>query len=171
MKNWLTFLAIVLIWVFPGEGKASDPGVAVRSCQVMSEPFKDAQEVTSLKEGDTVEILRRKGGWLQVSGRGKTGWVRMVYIRRGASGENVSAATEASGLLGLATGRAGSGNVVAATGVRGLNEEELKEAKFNEHELQTLKTYRTSKKQAQEFANQAGLTVQKVPFIQPTDGN
>ncbi|HNP62080.1 MAG TPA: SH3 domain-containing protein [Nitrospirales bacterium] len=171
MKNWVAFLTIVLIWVFPAGGNAADPGIAVRSCQVMSEPFKDAQEVTSLKEGDTVEILKRKGGWLQVSQKGHTGWVRMLYIRRGASAENVSAATEASGLLGLATGRAGSGNVVAATGVRGLNEEELKEAKFNEHELQKLKTYRASKKQAQEFANQAGLTVQKVPFIQPTDGN
>jgi Bacterial SH3 domain len=171
MKNWLIFLTILLMWAFPAEGKASDSGVAVRSCQVMSEPFKDAQEVTSLKEGDTVEILRRKGGWLQVSGKGKTGWVRMLYIRRGASGGNVSAATEASGLMGLATGRAGSGNVVAATGVRGLDEEELTEAEFNEHELQTLKTYRTSKKQAQEFANQAGLKVQKIPFMQPTDGN
>lgn len=169
--KWLAFLAMFLIWVSPIGGEASDPGVAVRSCQVMNEPFKDAREVTSLKEGDTIEILKRKGGWLQVSGKGKTGWVRMLYIRRGASGEKVSARTEASGVLGLATGRAGSGNVVAATGVRGLDEEELKEAEFNEQELQTLKTYRTSKKQAQEFANQAKLKGQKVPFIQPTDGN
>lgn len=171
MMKWLAFLTIVIIGVFPAEGKASDPGVAVRTCQVMSEPFKDAREVLSLKEGDTVEILRRKGGWFEVSRKGKTGWVRMLYVRRGGAAEKVSAATEASGVLGLATGRAGSGNVVAATGVRGLNEEELKEAEFNEHELQTLKTYRTSKKQAHEFANQAGLQVQKVPFMQPADGN
>ncbi len=93
-----------------------------------------------------------------------------VYSPGGIS-EKASVATEASGVLGLATGRAGSGNVVAATGVRGLDEEKLKEAEFNEQELQTLKTYRTSKKQAQGFANQAGLQVQKVPFIQTTDGN
>lgn len=169
--KWLAFLAIFIGSIFPIEGKASDPGVAVRSCQVMSEPFKDAREVTSLKEGDTVEILKRTGGWLQVSGKGKTGWVRMLYIRRGASGERASAATEASGVLGLATGRAGSGNVVSATGVRGLDEEDLREAEFNEKEFHSLKTYRTSKKEAQEFANQAGLKIQKVPFIQPTDGN
>ena len=171
MMKWLAFLTIVMIGVFPEEGKASDPGVALRTCQVMSEPFKDAREVLSLKEGDPVEILRRKGGWLEVSRKGKTGWVRMLYIRRGGASEKVSAVTEASGVLGMATGRAGTGNVVAATGVRGLDEEELKEAEFNEQELQTLKTYRTSKKQAQEFASQAGLQVQKVPFIQPTDGN
>ena len=169
--KWFVFLAMFLVLGFPLKGEASGPGVVVRSCQVMSEPFKDAREVLSLKEGDPVEILRRKGGWLEVSRKGKTGWVRMLYIRRGGASEKVSAVTEASGVLGMATGRAGTGNVVAATGVRGLDEEELKEAEFNEQELQTLKTYRTSKKQAQEFASQAGLQVQKVPFMQPTDGN
>jgi len=167
----LAFLLVCLMWVFPLEARASDPGVAARACQVMSEPFKDARAVASLKEGDTVEILKRKGGWLQVSGKGKTGCVRMLYIRRGASGEKASAVTEASGVLGLATGRAGSGNVVAATGVRGLDEEELKQAEFNEKEMQTLKTYRASKKEAQLFANQAELRTPNVPFMEPADGN
>jgi hypothetical protein len=108
---------------------------------------------------------------LQVSAKGKTGWVRMLYVRRGASGEKASAVKEASGVLGLATGRAGSGNVVAATGVRGLDEEELKEAEFNKKEFQKLQTYLTSKKDAQHFAQQAGLQSQTVPFIQPSDGN
>lgn len=169
--KYCTFLIMLLSIVFPVAGSASDLGVAVRSCEVMSAPFKDAQAVASLKEGDTLEILKRKGGWLQVSAKGKTGWVRMLFVRRGASGEKASAVKEASGVLGLATGRAGSGNVVAATGVRGLDEEELKEAEFNEKEFQTLKSYRTTPKDAQAFANQTGLKAQKVPFIQPSDGN
>ena len=165
-----TLLLIGLFGVFPITGIASDSGVAVRSCEVMDSPFRDARAVASLKEGDTLEILQRKGGWLQISAKGKTGWVRMLFVRRGASGEKASAVKEASGVLGLASGRAGSGNVVAATGVRGLDEEELKDAEFNEKEIQTLKTYRTTKKDAQAFAGQAGLKVQKVPFIQPADG-
>ena len=169
--KWMAFLAVFLMWVAPLEGSADDSGVATRSCQVMSEPLKDARALASLREGDTVEILKRKGGWLQVSSKGKTGWVRMLYIRRGPTGKSASAATEASGVLGLATGRAGSGNVVAATGVRGLDEEDLKEAEFNGKELQKLKTFGTSQKDAQVFANQAGLKTQTVPFIQPTDGN
>jgi hypothetical protein len=169
--KWLAFLIAVLVVGSPMEGRASDPGVAVRSCEVMSEPFRDARTVASLKEGDALDILTRKGGWLQVSAKGKTGWVRMLYVRRGASGEKASAVKEASGVLGLATGRAGSGNVVAATGVRGLDEEELKEAEFNKKEFQKLQTYLTSKKDAQNFAQQAGLQSQTVPFIQPSDGN
>ena len=169
--KWLCYLTVFLFLTFPLDVRASDPGVAVRPCQVMSEPFKDARTVASLKEGDTVEILKRKGGWIQVSSKGKTGWVRMLYVRKGGPSEKSSAVTEASGVLGLATGRAGSGNVVAATGVRGLDEEGLKQAEFNEKELKALKTYGVSKKEAQSFAKQAELSTQKVPFIQPTDGN
>ncbi len=169
--KWLAFMVIFLTFGFPVEGRAADSGVAVRTCEIMSEPFRDARAVTSLKEGDALDILKRKGGWLQVSAKGKTGWVRMLYVRRGASGERSSAVKEASGVLGLATGRAGSGNVVAATGVRGLDEEELKEAEFNEKEFQKLQTFLTTKKDAQKFANQAGLKAQLVPFIQPSDGN
>lgn len=167
----LIVLFLLAGFFYPIESQASDPGVVVRSCQVMSEPFKDARSVTSLKEGDTVEILKRKGGWLQVSGKGKTGWVRMLYIRRGESGTQASATTEASRVLGLATGRAGGGNVVAATGVRGLDEENLKEAVFNEKELRTLKTFAASGKVAKAFAKEAGLKSQQVPYIEPTDGN
>ena len=169
--KWLGFLTVFIFLLFPIDVWASDPGVAVRACQVMSEPFKDARAVASLKEGDIVEILKRKGGWLQVSSKGKIGWVRMLYVRRGTPSEKPSAVTEASGVLGLATGRAGSGNVVAATGVRGLDEEGLKEAKFNEKELKTLKTYGVSQKEAQSFAKQAELPTQKAPFMQPTDGH
>jgi len=166
----LAHLVLFVALVFPVELRASETGVAVRSCDVMSEPYKDAKVVASLKEGDSIDILQRKGGWLQVSNKGKTGWVRMFYIRRGAPSEKASAMTEASGVLGMATGRAGSGNVVAATGVRGLDEEELKQAEFNEKEFQQLKIYRMSKQDAKDFAKQAGLKTQNVPFMQPVDG-
>ena len=167
----LTVLLLLAALFNPLESQASDPGVAVRSCQLMSEPFKDARSVILLREGDTVEILKRKGGWLNVIAKGKTGWVRMLYIRRGEGGAQASVATEASGVLGLATGRAGKGNVVAATGVRGLDEENLKEAEFNEKELRALKTFASSAKEAKAFAKQAGLKSQQVPYIEPTDGN
>jgi hypothetical protein len=167
----ITVLVLLLGFFYPHETEASDPGVAVRSCQVMSEPFQDAQSVMNLQEGDPVKILERKGGWLKISTRETTGWVRMLFIRRGETGAKASASTEASGVLGLATGRAGGGNIVAATGVRGLDEQNLQEAEFNEKELKALKTYAISAKEARAFAQQAGLATQTIPFIQPTDGN
>lgn len=168
--KWLIVLLMVGISLAPLEGKASDQGVVLRPSQMLSDPFKDAPVVASLNEGDSVEILNRKGGWLEVSSQGQTGWVRMLSIRRGAPGAKASAATEASGVLDMASGRAGSGNIVAATGVRGLDEEDLKEAEFNEKELEAFKSYGSSPQDARHFADEAGLAKQTVPYIRPTDG-
>ena len=52
-----------------------------------------------------------------------------------------------------------------------IDEENLKEAEFNEKELRALKTFASSAKEAKAFAKQAGLKSQQVPYIEPTDGN
>lgn len=56
--KWCTFLIAFLILVVPLDGRASDPGVVVRSCQVMSEPFEDARGVISFKAGDALDIIK-----------------------------------------------------------------------------------------------------------------
>ena len=168
MKGLIVIL-LALCVVFPMMASASESGVAVKSCKVLQEPFADAREIASLKEGDPVDIVTRKGGWLNITTRGKTGWVRMLFVRRGAAGKT-SAVTEASGVLGLATGRSGKGNVVAATGVRGLNEEELKSATFNKQEFTKLKTYGTTNTEAQLFAQEGGLRPQKIEFLEESAG-
>lgn len=163
--KWLFLFLFSISLVYPVSSWASESGMAVKSCKVLDEPFADARAIASLKEGDPVEIVSRKGGWVNVTTRGKTGWVRMLFIRRGAAGKT-SAVAEASGVLGLATGRSGKGNVVAATGVRGLSEEELKGATYNEREFTKLQTYATSNQEAQSFAKEGGLQAQQVDFLE-----
>lgn len=164
--KWLFMFLFAVSLVYPVSSWASESGVAVKNCKVLDEPFADAREIASLKEGDPVEIVSRKGGWVNVTTRGKTGWVRMLFIRRGTASGKTSAVAEASGVLGLATGRSGKGNVVAATGVRGLSEEELKGATYNEREFAKLKTFSTSDKEAQSFAKEGGLRTQQVDFLE-----
>ena len=65
----------------------------------------------------------------------------------------------------LASGRAGTGNVVAATGVRGLNEEELKEAKFNPAEIEKMESFTVSRKDAKRFAREGKLNARKVESL------
>lgn len=149
----------------PATALAAQDGVAVKKCAILDDRYRDANEIGTLKKGDTVKVLRRRGGWISISAGGTKGWTRMLCIRRGDAGKKASALTEASGVLGLATGRAGSGNVVAATGVRGLDEEDLKEAKFNGQELKKLKSYAASEAKARKFAGKAGLKSKQVEFI------
>ena len=163
---FFSIFIFLCIWIaFTPAFAAGAKGYAVRDCPVMDEPYRDAQEIASLEKGTTVSILRRKGGWMKISTEITEGWVRMLNIRRGTQGAKPNSASETKGVLNLASGRSGSGNVVAATGVRGLSEEELKEAEYNAAEIKKLESFSTSKGQAEGFAKAAGLKSRKVEFL------
>lgn len=141
---------------------AAESGTALKADTIRAEPFADAKAVTALTVGDKVEILKKNGGWLQVKSAKGSGWVRMLSVRKG---EARKGSGNAVGLLGLASGRAGTGKVVATTGIRGLNEEELKSAKFNEAELKLAESFATGKADAQKFAAQGKLAARKFDYL------
>jgi hypothetical protein len=68
-------------------------------------------------------------------------------------------------VLGIASGRAGTGKVVSTTGIRGLNEEELKSAKFNADELKLAESFATTRADADGFAKKGELKSQKFDYL------
>jgi hypothetical protein len=142
---------------------AAETGVAIKADELKAEPFNDARKVGALAAGDQVDILKRDGGWLNIKSAKGKGWVRMLSIRRGAAPGKSTAG--ASSLAGLASGRAGTGKVVATTGIRGLNEEELKAAKYDEAEVKLVESYSTSRAEAKKFADQGKLKAQNVDYL------
>ena len=145
-----------------GTALAGDGGSVLKADDLKAEPFRDAKTVGSLATGDRVEILKKQGGWFQVESAKGSGWVRMLSIRRGAARKGGG---DAAGLLGLASGRAGTGRVVATAGIRGLSEEELKAAKYDEAELEKADSYATSRPEAQRFAASGKLVARKVEYL------
>lgn len=141
----------------------TESGSALKADDIKAEPFRDAKTVGSLASGDKVEIISKDGGWLSVKSAKGSGWVRMLSIRKTGSGK---AANNAGGLLALASGRAGTGKVVATTGIRGLNEEELKAAQFNAEQLTLAESYGVSSAQAQQFAAQGKLKARTMDYLQ-----
>jgi len=159
-RNVLALLAAALLAA--GGAYAGDPGTALKAADVKAEPFRDAQVVGSLAPGDRVEILGRQGGWFQVKGDRGGGWVRMLSVRRG---EARKGGGDAAGLLGLASGRAGTGRVVATTGIRGLSEEDLRAAMYNEAELRKIESFAASAAAARRFAASGKLAARKVEYL------
>ncbi|MDD2914391.1 MAG: SH3 domain-containing protein [Gallionella sp.] len=141
---------------------AAESGTALKGDELKAEPFRDAKTVAKLASGDKVDILKKDGGWLQVKSAKGKGWVRMLSIRKGDARKSGS---NTGGLLALASGRAGTGKVVATTGIRGLNEEELKAAKFNEVELKRAESYASSKPAAAKFAAQGKLVARPFDYL------
>lgn len=132
---------------------AAETGSALKNDNLRYEPFADAKVTGTLNRGETLEIVSKKGAWLQVKSKKTTGWVRLLSVKRGAS----SSSNQAAGALAVASGRAGTGQVVSTTGIRGLSAEELKAAKFNEAEVKTLESYTQSASQGKQFASAGGL--------------
>ena len=145
-----------------GTTLAGEAGTAFKADDLKAEPFRDAKTVGSLTPGDNVEILEKQGGWFQVKSAKGSGWVRMLSIRRG---EARKGSGDAAGVLGLASGRAGTGHVVATTGIRGLSEEELKAAKYNEMELKKAESFAATEAEARKFAAEGKIVARKVEYL------
>ena len=145
IMGWL--IASTPVW-------SAETGTARKTSELKKTPFRDAPTVGALAAGDTVLILEKRGGWYRVK-RGKHGgWVRMLSIRRGQARTTVAAGDA----VALASGRAGTGRVVASTGIRGLSEEELRLARYDEAAVRALEAYAISRTDALQFAQRGGLT-------------
>ncbi len=139
----------------------AEPGTALKADSLRAEPFADAKTTGILNKGDSVDILNKKGAWLQVKKTNTTGWVRLLSVKRGTG----SSSGSAKGIVDVATGRAGTGKVVSTTGIRGLSAEELKAAKFNEAEMQKMESYATSAADGQAFASSGGLSASSIKYL------
>lgn len=133
---------------------AAETGSALKSDNIRYEPYADAKVIGSFSRGESLDILKKQGGWLQVKTRKSTGWVRLLSVKRGTAS---SSGNQISGVLAAANGRAGTGQIVSTTGVRGLSNEDLKAAKFNEAEIKTMESNTVSAAQGKQFAVSGGL--------------
>nr|WP_294841269.1 SH3 domain-containing protein [uncultured Methylotenera sp.] len=156
MKHYLKqalLISSLVPLLYTGISTAAEQGSALKNDSLRSEPFADAKVTGSFARGDNLEIIKKQGAWLQVKSAKGSGWVRLLSVKRGAA----TSSNQAAGVLAVASGRAGTGQVVSTTGVRGLSEQELKAAKFNEEEVKTLESYTLSADKGRAFAKAGNL--------------
>lgn len=156
-------LAALLLLTF-STASLAETGSAIKDDQLRAEPFTDAKTVANVKRGETLTILKKQGVWLQVKNTKSTGWVKLLSVKRAGTGTT----TASSNVLKQSSGRSGTGQIVSTTGIRGLNEEELKAAKFNEAEINAMESYTTSAKDAEQFAKAGQLKKVALAEITPT---
>lgn len=133
-------------------------GSLIKDEALRAAPSAGAATVLRASKGSAVEILARSGGWTQIRAAGKVGWVRILSVKTNASG---ASAADLAAIAGQRDNR----RVVAVAGLRGLNEEELKAAKFDARELAAMNQYAVSRAGAEQFAHAAGLVRRNVPAL------
>jgi len=160
--NLTTAIFFLSAFLFSGILHAAESGTVLKVDDIRAGPFRDAKSVATLAVGDTVKVIKQDNGWLQVSSAKGKGWVRLLSIRRGDARKG---GADAKGVLALTSGRAGTGKVVATTGIRGLTAEELKQAQFNEEEVKLAESYASNKAAAVKFAAQGKLVARPVDYL------
>jgi hypothetical protein len=140
------------------------PGLALRDENLLAKPSASSSAVGKMTKGMAVDIVAKQGGWLQVTAGKAQGWVRLLSVRAGAGGSSDGLAGIA-GVAGAVTQQSDPSRVVAVAGVRGLNEEDLKGARFSPEELARLDGYAVSRAQATAFAEKSGLKAQNVAAL------
>lgn len=161
MRTPLIPIAAVLLCMASASALAAS-GTVLRSEKIYSQPSSGSKVTANVAKGATVNILAKQGGWLRVSAGNSTGWMRLLSVRAGAGGLSGSGVGD---VLGAATTRSDPSRVVAVAGLRGLNDEELKQAKFNADELARLNTWNVTETQTRSFASQSGLVAVNVPGL------
>jgi hypothetical protein len=162
LKTWITGLALLAGLVLTAAVSA-ESGSTIKDTPLKDKPFVDAKTLANLPARTNLDIVERKGSWMRVKVAGKQGWVRMLNVRAGQA--QAGGKTSAQDVTALATGRSGSGNIVATSGIRGLSEEELKSAKGNPDELKKMDKFAVTEKEAGAYALKNKLQRRSVSYL------
>ena len=144
----------------------AEPATVIRATELRGAPATDAAAVAPLAEGAQVEALERKGGWTRVKAASGEGWVRMLALRYAGGGAAKPGDSGIVQLLNVA--RSGTSGTQVTTGVRGLDAEQLANARPNAAELQKLQGYAAGRDAAAGFAASGKLQPQSVGY--PKEG-
>jgi Bacterial SH3 domain len=161
----MRLLALLIpVLLFSNSAVAAVSGTLIRDETLRASASSASATVGTAAKGASVQVLTRSGGWYQITSNGRKGWVRMLSVRTGAATQT-DASGELQAVLGLGQERRDPGKVVAVAGVRGLNEEDLKEAKFSESEMRKLEGSGVNADEARRFAHAGALRQQNVAWL------
>lgn len=159
--------ASLLLCCMPLLAHAESVAYTVRPTEIKQQPYSDAASIATLPEQASVNIVLRKGGWVQISSAQGRGWVKMLNLRSSSN----TAKQGDTGLQSLFNlGRSGNSGITVATGVRGLSEEDLQNSQPNPAELAKLQGYAVDKSQAEKFGRSSKLKTQALDYL-PAPGN
>ena len=105
MKKLLMSSLALVFFQLSSVSHAKDEAFAVRATEVKDQPFSDAKTTSKLSENVKIEVLARKGSWMQVSAPGINGWVKMLSLRFESRGPATS--SDNSALKSVWTARSG----------------------------------------------------------------
>ena len=134
-----------------------------RDTQLRNEPSYFASTGTTLKQGTRAELIEKRGVWINIKAAEGSGWAFVFNVRYGER-QGGSAQGDISAAGRMVSARPVT-SVTSTIGVRGLSEEDLKNASYNAAQMQMLDSYAASKEQAQQQAQASALQPVQVDYF------
>jgi uncharacterized protein YgiM (DUF1202 family) len=156
------FALAVLLQAAPAA--AAERAAVIRAGELKAKPFVDADTAASLAANQSVNVLSRQGGWVQVETNGKSGWVRMLNLRMATSAGAAKPAPRRAGASPASLFTGSSGKTVT-TGIKGMDEEDIRNATPNMAEVAVLASLAVPPAEASANAQKNGLKEHKVEYL------
>ena len=171
-SSTLVVLAVMVCGLAPTAASA-EKGQIIRAGDLLAQPFIDAPSAAKLTASQPVAIVERRGPWVSVQANGKTGWVRLLNLRLEpavavAGRTPPSTASRPSGLSSLM--RTGSSGRTVTTGVKGMDEEDIRASTPNYEELTLLEELGVDAAEARASAEKAKLAERSVAYLDKRRG-
>jgi len=161
MQNWRAPVLFggALLAVLMGLSPASAETAKLRApVSLLAAPLASAARTGGAKAGAVAQILDRRGFWARVSVGGANGWVKLSAL-------SLSGASSGREIAALASGRTGSGNVVSASGGRGLdNGPDLTKGVPNPAAVAALSQLAVSQDEAERYARAGRLSTRSLAY-------
>jgi hypothetical protein len=142
-------------------------GMVFIDTKLLDEPNNSGKLIENLAAKSQVTVQERQNSWTQVATTTNNGWVPTLTIRI----ISVSEQNNVDGASDVAVERLSGTNqksVVATFGIRGIDEETLKDAELSEEQLALLESYQVSESQAKKYARAGDLKAKKVAYFDVT---
>jgi hypothetical protein len=134
-----------------------------RDSELRAEPRLEAPVTAKLVQGTTGEVVAKSGAWLQLKTPAASGWLFSFNVR--FTSARAAGDSGAGSALGRLIGPRREVAVTATIGVRGLEEEDLRQAKFDAAQMKRLDQYAATPEDSADRARAAGLAPVKVDYF------
>jgi hypothetical protein len=162
------FRVIVSVVLLAATSAAAQQVTLERDSALYGEPRLDSAQVAQLKQGATGEVVAKQGAWLNLKTSEGSGWLFSFNVRFQSTGEGAGGSSGSGSALGRLFGPRRAVSVTSTIGVRGLEEEDLKQAALDPEQLKKLDGYAVTKEAAEEGARAAGLSSANVEYLKDT---
>ena len=156
--SMLFWVCGVFLWVC-GAAFAQQRAIVERDAQLRAAPQNGAAVVGALKQGTSVEVIVQKGIWVNLKTGSGTGWTNSYNVRFLSASEPASRPSVRAAPSRRTT-------ITSTIGIRGLDEEDLRAAHFDDSQMSLLDQYASTRQDAETAARASGLTRARVEYFQ-----